>query len=264
MGLEQVRRLELEKDLRKALEHQEFAIVYQTKWNSSTNQMVGMEALLRWNHPKLGTISPIEFIPIAEETGLIVPITHWVIEEVCKQNQLWHEQNVAQVTVSVNMSVRVFENQTLFQVVKKSLDLSGLNPIFLELEVTESIAMNDMENTISQLQRIRELGVKVSLDDFGTGFSSLGNLDEMPIDILKIDKSFIRKSMHPSKQAIISNIIMIAKSLNMEVVAEGVETKEQIDFLTSRGCTIMQGFYYAKPVPPEEIAQQDRPLNQNE
>jgi diguanylate cyclase (GGDEF)-like protein len=255
MNRHQVRRMSLEKDLRKALARSEFMVVYQPKWDSLMNVTVGLEALLRWRHPEHGIISPAEFIPIAEETGLIVPITYWMLHDVCGQNMLWHKANVANVAVSINMSARMFEGGSLFDVVEEALWRSGLEPHFLELEITESIAMNNMEETVAQLSKLRNLGVRVSLDDFGTGFSSLGNLDEIPVNTLKIDQIFIRKSKLHSKKAIISNIIAIASNLNMEVVAEGVETTEQIELLQSLGCRVMQGFYYGRPMPVNELGQ---------
>ncbi|MEK3687699.1 putative bifunctional diguanylate cyclase/phosphodiesterase [Paenibacillus sp. FSL R10-2736] len=255
MNRHQVRRMSLEKDLRKALARSEFMVVYQPKWDSFMNVTVGLEALLRWRHPEHGIISPAEFIPIAEETGLIVPITYWMLHDVCGQNMLWHKAKVANVAVSINMSARMFENGSLYDVVEEALSRAGLEPHFLELEITESIAMNNMEETVAQLSKLRNLGVRVSLDDFGTGFSSLGNLDEIPVNTLKIDQVFIRKSKMHSKKAIISNIIAIASNLNMEVVAEGVETTEQIELLQSLGCRVMQGFYYGRPMPVNELGQ---------
>ncbi|SEU12434.1 bifunctional diguanylate cyclase/phosphodiesterase [Paenibacillus sp. NFR01] len=255
MNRHQLRRMLLEKDLRKALARSEFVVVYQPKWDSLMNVTVGLEALLRWRHPEHGMISPGEFIPIAEETGLIVPITYWMLHDVCMQNVLWHNAKVANVPVSINMSARMFEGENLYDAVAEALDFSGLEPHFLELEITESIAMNNMEETVAQLSKLRNLGVRVSLDDFGTGFSSLGNLDEIPVNTLKIDQVFIRKSKMHSKKAIISNIIAIATNLNMEVVAEGVETPEQIELLQSLGCRVMQGFYYGRPMPVGELDQ---------
>ncbi|MHA6534575.1 putative bifunctional diguanylate cyclase/phosphodiesterase [Paenibacillus sp. BAC0078] len=255
MNRHQLRRMSLEKDLRKALARSEFMVVYQPKWDSLMNVTVGLEALLRWRHPEHGIISPAEFIPIAEETGLIVPITYWMLHDVCGQNMLWHKAKVASVAVSINMSARMFDGGSLCDVVEEALVRSGLEPHFLELEITESIAMNNMEETVAQLSKLRNLGVRVSLDDFGTGFSSLGNLDEIPVNTLKIDQVFIRKSKMHSKKAIISNIIAIASNLNMEVVAEGVETTEQIELLQSLGCRVMQGFYYGRPMPVSELGQ---------
>jgi diguanylate cyclase (GGDEF)-like protein len=253
MDRQLMRKMELEKDLRKALVHEEFKVEYQPKWDSVSNQMVGMEALLRWQHPVLGVISPGEFIPISEDTGLIVPITRWMLMEVCSQNKQWQVDHKLFQRVSVNMSVRVFESQTLVQMVGDALNAADMHPDYLELEITESIAIYDKEDTISQLHELRQIGVLVSLDDFGTGYSSLGSLDELPVDILKIDQIFIRKSNNPSKQAIISTIIAIAQNLNLQVVAEGVETTEEVAFLQSRGCRLMQGYYYGVPMKPEEI-----------
>ncbi|ULO07842.1 EAL domain-containing protein [Paenibacillus sp. 19GGS1-52] len=255
MNRHQLRRMSLEKDLRKALALSEFMVVYQPKWDSLMNVTVGLEALLRWRHPEHGIISPVEFIPIAEETGLIVPITNWMLYVVCSQNMHWHKEGVANVAVSINMSARMFEGGSLYEVVEEALTRSGLPPHFLELEITESIAMNNMEETVAQLTKLRKIGVRVSLDDFGTGFSSLGNLDEIPVNTLKIDQVFIRKSKMHSKKAIISNIIAIASNLNMEVVAEGVETTEQIELLQSLGCRVMQGYYYGRPMPVHELGQ---------
>lgn len=255
MNRYQLRRMSLEKDLRKALARSEFMVVYQPKWDSVTNVTVGLESLLRWRHPEHGIISPVEFIPIAEETGLIVPITYWMLHEVCSQNVLWHKEDIAAVAVSINMSARMFEGDSLYDIVEEALSRSGLAPHFLELEITESIAMNNMEETVLLLSKLRKLGVRVSLDDFGTGFSSLGSLDEIPINTLKIDQVFIRKSKMHSKKAIISNIIAIAANLNMEVIAEGVETTEQIELLQSLGCRVMQGYYYGKPMPVHELGQ---------
>jgi diguanylate cyclase len=255
MNRYQLRRMSLEKDLRKALARSEFMVVYQPKWDSVMNVMVGLESLLRWRHPEHGIISPVEFIPIAEETGLIVPITYWMLHEVCSQNVLWHKEDIANVAVSINMSARMFEGDSLYDIVEEALTRSGLEPRFLELEITESIAMNNIEETVALLSKLRNLGVRVSLDDFGTGFSSLGSLDEIPINTLKIDQVFIRKSKMHSKKAIISNIIAIAANLNMEVIAEGVETPEQIELLQSLGCRVMQGYYYGKPMPVNELGQ---------
>lgn len=253
MAQRQLRRLELEKDLSRALAEQEFEIYYQPKWNTSLNALVGMEALIRWNHPSLGMISPDEFIPIAEETGLIIPMTDWILAEVCQQNKKWQELEELFVPVSINLSVRVFECRTLGEKIAEALELSKLDPRYLELEITESIALYDKEDIIDQLQKIRGSGVRIAMDDFGTGYSSLGSLDELPLDMLKIDQEFIHRSNMPGKKALISTMISIANSLNMEVIAEGVETKEQIDFLRSKGCEVMQGFYYAKPMPALQL-----------
>ncbi|MEJ8306222.1 putative bifunctional diguanylate cyclase/phosphodiesterase [Saccharibacillus sacchari] len=247
------RKMELEKDLRLALEHGQFFIVYQPKWDARRGKEAGFEALLRWRHPEKGVVSPGEFIPIAEETGLIVPMTRWMLGEVCRLNKRWHDEGKFKVCISVNMSYRVFESMTIFDMVDEALRSSGLPGPMLELEITESIAMKNMTITLSQLQRVRDLGVQVSMDDFGTGHSSLGRLDEIPVDTLKIDQSFVKSSDLASKQALIVGIIGIARLLDLEVVAEGVETAEQAEFLLSRGCILMQGYYYGRPMLPEEV-----------
>ncbi|MFB9330709.1 EAL domain-containing protein [Paenibacillus aurantiacus] len=250
-----IRKMELERDLRKALANGELFVCYQPKWDAKENRLIGLEALMRWRHPELGLISPVEFIPIAEETGLIVPMTRWMLRDVCAQNRNWQKRRMANVRVSVNMSIRVFERGALVQMVHDALESSDLEPSLLELEITESIAMQDVADTVDQLQQLRALGVHVSMDDFGTGYSSLGSLDELPIDVLKIDQSFVRQSAMESKQAIISTIIAIAGHLKLQVVAEGVETQEQIEFLLSRGCSIMQGYYYGKPMDTKSLEQ---------
>ncbi|TYP69414.1 bifunctional diguanylate cyclase/phosphodiesterase [Paenibacillus methanolicus] len=250
-----VRRMELERDLRKALANEELFVCYQPKWDAKENRLIGLEALMRWRHPELGLVSPAEFIPIAEETGLIVPMTRWMLRDVCAQNRNWQKRRMANVRISVNMSIRVFEGGALAQMVHDALESSNLDPSLLELEITESIAMQEVADTVEQLQQLRALGVHVSMDDFGTGYSSLGSLDELPIDVLKIDQSFVRQSAMESKQAIISTIIAIAGHLKLQVVAEGVETQEQIEFLLSRGCSIMQGYYYGKPMDTKSIEQ---------
>jgi diguanylate cyclase len=244
------RRLELEKGLRKAMRLNEFTLHYQPKWDAEASKLIGLEALLRWEHGKLGPISPAEFIPIAEETGMIVGITRWVLKEVCRQNHAWQQEGLPKVCVSVNMSLRIFESGALEEMVRDALRVSGMDPADLELEITESIAMQDVEGTIDQLNAVKSFGIRISMDDFGTGYSSLGNLDRIPIDTLKIDQLFIRQSSVPSKQAIISTIIAMAGHLKLDVVAEGVETAEQIDFLKSRGCNVMQGYFYGKPMHP--------------
>ncbi|MFH5181362.1 putative bifunctional diguanylate cyclase/phosphodiesterase [Paenibacillus sp. TAB 01] len=253
MDRRMLRKLELEMDLRQGLTEQQFFVDYQPKWDVETERIAGMEALLRWDHPKYGLVSPGEFVPIAEETGIIVPITRWMMKVVCMQNRLWQEEGIVNVCVSINMSIRVFESGSLYEMVTDALATSGMKGEYLELEITESIAMYDMEDTIRQLKELRELGVQVSMDDFGTGYSSLGSLDQIPIHTLKIDQMFIRESSQPSKQAIISTIISIAKNLQLDVVAEGVESPEQIAFLQSQGCRVMQGYYYGKPMSPDAL-----------
>lgn len=252
MGLQEVRKMELEKDLQRALEMKEFFIVYQPKWNVQSDRLVGFEALLRWRHPRLGVISPQEFIPIAEETGLIIPMTRWTLEEACKQCRVWQDSGVVQ-PVSVNLSVRLFHGDNLLELIQNVLRKADLEPRLLELEITESMVLHDVNDIIRQLGNIRSLGVKVSMDDFGTGYSSIGLLDRIPIDALKLDRQFTNDLDTPSKRAIVNAVVLMAEKLNLDVIAEGVENKEHIDFLTGLGCHVMQGYYYGKPMDIHEI-----------
>ncbi|OME93828.1 MULTISPECIES: bifunctional diguanylate cyclase/phosphodiesterase [Paenibacillus] len=252
MGLQEVRKMELEKDLQRAFELKEFFIVYQPKWNVQSDRLVGFEALLRWKHPRLGVISPLEFIPIAEETGLIIPMTRWTLEEACKQCRIWQERGIVQ-PVSVNLSIRLFHGDNLLELIQNVLDQANLEPRLLELEIAESMVLHDVNDIIRQLGNIRSLGVKVSMDDFGTGYSSIGLLDRIPIDALKLDRQFTNDLDTPSKRAIVNAIVLMAENLNLDVIAEGVENKEHIDFLTGLGCHVMQGYYYGKPMDIDEI-----------
>jgi len=252
MGVQEVRKMELEKDLQRAIEQKQFFIVYQPKWNVKTNQLFGFEALLRWKHPRLGMVSPAEFIPIAEETGLIVPMTRWVLEEACLQCKSWKDQGIMQ-PVSVNLSVRLFQTSNLLEWVQGVLDNAGLEPHFLELEITETMVFYDINDIIRQLESIRQLGVRVSMDDFGTGYSSIGLLDRIPIDALKLDRLFTNDLDTPGKRAIIHAIILMAENLQLDVIAEGVENEEHIEFLTQLGCYVMQGYFYGKPMQNEEM-----------
>ncbi|WP_028612458.1 bifunctional diguanylate cyclase/phosphodiesterase [Paenibacillus harenae] len=252
LGVQEVRKMELEKDLQRALELQQFFMVYQPKWNVKTNGLVGFEALIRWNHPRLGVVSPLEFISIAEETGLIVPMTRWTLEEACKQCKLWQAKGAAQ-PVSANLSIKLFQSDNLFELIQDILERAELDPQLLELEITESVVVHDINDIIRQLQRIRALGVRVSMDDFGTGYSSIGLLDRIPIDALKLDRLFTNDLETPSKRAIINAIILMAENLKLDVIAEGVENQEHIALLTRLGCHVMQGYFYGKPLHPNEI-----------
>lgn len=253
MGIKEIRKMELEKDLQRALEENQFYVVYQPKWNVKTNSLVGFETLLRWNHPRLGVISPDEFIPIAEETGHIVPITRWTLEEACCQCKIWKSQGIVH-PISVNISILLFKTDNLTEFVQYVLEKVELEPYLLELEITESIVIYDIDDIIRQLQNIRTLGVRVSMDDFGTGYSSIGLLDRIPIDSLKLDRLFTNDLETPSKRAIINAILLMAEDLHLDVIAEGVESKEHIELLTELGCNVMQGYYYGKPMNIEEIS----------
>ena len=246
-------KLTLEKALRKALANNELILHYQPQIELCTGRIIGMEALIRWNHPELGLIAPDQFIPLAEETGLIVPIGEWVIRTACQQNKKWQDAGLNRVRVAVNLSNHQFIKQGLVETVKKILAETGLSPQYLELEITESMTM-DVERSIVILQDLNNLGVEVSIDDFGTGYSSLNYLRDFSIHRLKIDRSFVRDIMTDQKDArIVSTIISMAQALGLEVVAEGVETKEQLQFLHNEKCNIVQGFYFSKAVPPNEF-----------
>ncbi|WP_052353750.1 sensor domain-containing protein [Neobacillus jeddahensis] len=244
---------ELEKDLRKAIENEEFVVYYQPKVNIHTGDIIGLEALIRWEHPDKGLISPAQFIPLAEETGMIVPIGEWVLREACTKMKAVHETGFPAAVISVNLSVRQFFQSNLIQLVSQILDESGLAPKYLELEITESF-MIDTHQAHTIVSNLKKLGVRISLDDFGTGYSSLHYLKKFPIDILKIDQSFIRDCISDENDGtIVKTIIAMAHQLKMEVIAEGVETNEQLIFLQQNDCNNAQGYLFSKPIPIEEI-----------
>jgi diguanylate cyclase (GGDEF)-like protein len=251
-----LQRMVLENHLRGALENNELQLQYQAKLDLRSNRISGVEALLRWNNPEVGFVSPAQFIPIAEETGLIVPIGRWVLKTACMQNMAWQAQGLPPVCMAVNLSPRQFLNQDLLAHIHEALDESGLPPELLELEITESMVMHHVDQAVQLLHAIKQIGVRIAIDDFGTGYSSLAQLKRFPIDTLKVDRSFIREVVQDSDdQAITEAIIAMGKSLSLTIVAEGVETREQQDFLRNRACDEMQGFYFSRPVVPEEFAE---------
>ncbi|NEY71724.1 EAL domain-containing protein [Bacillus mesophilus] len=243
-----IRKLKIETEIKKAIEKNQLEIFYQPKFDLKTKTIVGMEALLRWRHPELGNISPFEFIPIAEETGCIDYIGEWVLEHACRQNKTWQDQGYPPLCVSVNASVRQFQNGDFVEMVNRILVESKLKPQYLEIEITESIMQNIIESK-RVLNGLRALGVKASLDDFGTGYSSLHVLKDLPIDTIKIDKSFIDDVTDYRHQSVVKSIIDIGMNLNLNVVAEGIERKEQVEMLLEYECTIGQGYFFSKPVP---------------
>ncbi|TGB05116.1 sensor domain-containing protein [Halobacillus salinus] len=245
--------LSIETNLRKAIERDELQVHYQPQKSILTGKVVGMEALIRWHHPTRGVVSPSEFIPIAEKNGLIVEIGEWVMREACIQNKQWQDQGHPPVIVGVNLSALQFHQKDIVQRVKRVLKETGLDPHYLELEITESMAMSNEEYIIKTLNDLRNLGVHVSIDDFGTGYSSLKYLSRFPVSKLKIDKAFINENQEQN-QAIVKSIIHMSHSLNMKVIAEGVETAEQLAFLKAERCDEMQGYYYSRPLPPEELS----------
>lgn len=247
-------KLSLENDLRKAVERNELVLYYQPQIDIRSGNIISMEALLRWQHPERGLISPMEFIPLAEETGLIVPIGAWVLQAACVQTKAWHDAGHTMLSVAVNLSGRQFRENGLIQMVEQVLNDSGLDPEHLELEITESIIMQNAESTINTLNDLKAMGVKLSIDDFGTGYSSLSYLKRFPIDTLKIDRSFVRDITNEEEdEAITKAIIVMAQSLKLSVVAEGVETEQQLAILRKQGCPITQGYLFSKPIPAEQF-----------
>ncbi|HHY74734.1 MAG TPA: EAL domain-containing protein [Bacillus bacterium] len=249
-------RLVLENHLHHALQNNELRLVYQPQVDIVTGEIQGVEALLRWHHPSYGSISPAEFIPIAENTGLIIPIGEWVLRTACRQLKEWHDLGLSFLQIAVNLSSRQFYSQDLIETVKGILDETGLPPEDLELEITESMMMN-MEHASKTLQALKSLGCKIAIDDFGTGYSSLYYLKHLPIHRLKIDQSFIRDiAENGQDDTIVSTIISMAQHLQLDVIAEGVETTEQMDILRREQCTHVQGYLYSPPVAPENFLQQ--------
>lgn len=248
-------RLEVESGIRRALVNREFVVHYQPKIDISTRQVAGMEALVRWRDPDRGLISPGEFIPVAEESGLIEQIGQWVLEEVCAQCCRWQAEGLPQIRASVNVSARQFRNKNFVSSVREILDRTGLAPCWLELEITESMLMGDVEAIVARMEDLRRIGISLSIDDFGTGYSSLSYLSRFPITTLKIDRAFIADvQTNPHTAEITRAIIGLSRGLNLEVVAEGAEVSEQIDFLRAHGCLLVQGFFYSKPLSADEFA----------
>lgn len=256
MDIESYKLFTLEQDMRKALQNDEFFLEYQPRVDTKTRRILSAEALLRWNHPEWGRVSPLEFIPVAEETGLIVDIGEYVIRRVCRQIRSWKESGLAIVPISVNISPLSFLKSCLVSTIKEALDENHLDASLLEIELTESSLINYSENVIAVLKELGEMGVKIALDDFGTGYSSITQLKKYKFDVLKIDKTFIRAMDKNAEDAIITdNLISLAHGLNMKVVAEGVETFEQFYSLRKNECDQIQGYLFSKPIPPSIFEQ---------
>ncbi|MGH8371325.1 MAG: putative bifunctional diguanylate cyclase/phosphodiesterase, partial [Gammaproteobacteria bacterium] len=248
-------RLSLESELRHALEREEFTLCFQPQVDIQSGEIAGAEALLRWNNRNLGVVSPTTFIPVAEQSGLIVPIGEWVLRAVCIQNRAWQDAGLGTIPVAVNLSAIQFRRNDMAGIIADILAQSGLNPATLELELTESVIMQDTRETAEMMRRLNQLGVRLAIDDFGTGYSSLSYLRRFHIDKLKIDQSFIRDiTTDPDDAAIISAIINLGKSLNVKVVAEGAETREQLEFLRRYRCDLIQGYHFSKPLPADEFS----------
>ena len=245
--------MRLETDLREALHRKELDLFYQPQVRSDTGRIVGMEALVRWRHPTRDVLAPEEFIPLAEETDLINIIGAWVIRTACVQLQSWIKAGMPAMRMAVNISVRQLKTDFAATVAQVLME-TGLPPQLLELEITESTLMENAEDNLQALHRLHSLGVRLTIDDFGTGYSSLAYLKRFPVDIIKIDQSFVRDiPQDMDDAAIVKSIIALAHSLRLEVVAEGVENQAQHDFLTENSCDLMQGYYFGKPMPAEQF-----------
>ena len=246
-------RLTLETNLRLAFQREEFVVYYQPRIEISSGRLLSFEALVRWQHPELGLVAPAQFIPLAEETGLIVPLGEWVLSQACRQNRAWQNAGLPPVSVSVNLSSVQFRKPDLYESVVRVLGESGLDPTWLELELTESLLMQNAESVVETLKRFRSAGIKLSIDDFGTGYSSLSYLKRFPIDALKIDRSFISEvTTNSDDAALATSIILMGRSLKLRVVAEGVETESQLSFLRIMQCDEVQGYLFSPPVPAVE------------
>lgn len=247
------RRMTLEKHLRKALEKNEFILMYQPQVNVIENKIVGFESLIRWDSPQLGRVSPLEFIPIAEETGLIYPIGKWVIEEACAQNKHWQRLGLPKVSMAVNLSSKQFYDRSLCEQISNILQETGLEPQYLELEITESMTM-DVQVALATLNSFKNMGLQIAMDDFGTGYSSLSYLKEFPIHHLKIDQSFVKDiSVNPTHAAIVNTIITLARNLKINVIAEGVENEEDLRLLQDFHCDTVQGYLFGRPVEADQV-----------
>jgi len=246
-------RLRLENALRRALENEEFELLYQPVVDMN-GKVEGLEALLTWRHPVYGTISPNQFIPIAEETGLIIEFGSWVIRQACLEAARWHESGHPAVRVSVNVSALQFERRDFVEAVSAALALSGLPPACLELELTESYVMRNLPQSAARLTQIRDLGVSIAIDDFGTGYSSLSYLNRLPVDCLKIDQSFLRSLQSPDGSLpVVQSIVRLAHSMNLRVVAEGVETRQELDLVRVLGCDKVQGHVYGPALRGDQV-----------
>jgi EAL domain-containing protein (putative c-di-GMP-specific phosphodiesterase class I) len=249
-------RLILETKLRHALEREELVLYYQPQLHLASGQIVGAEVLLRWQHPEMGLVLPYRFIPLAEETGLIVPIGEWVLQRTCLQYQRWRDQGQALLRMSVNLSSRQFKQDNFIKRIRTIIDETCIDPTLLELELTESLLITDFDEVNHILHQLKEMGMLLAIDDFGTGYSSLSYLKRFPIDKLKIDQSFVRDVPNNKEDmSIIKAIIALARSLRLSVIAEGVETKSQQIFLKSLKCDEIQGYLIGRPMPEQEFIQ---------
>ncbi len=255
-------RLQLKDDLKQAIDEQQFYLVYQPQVGINANVVEGLEALIRWNHPVKGFISPEVFISIAEESGQILEIGDWVLDEACRQMAEWHTNGLAGMQIAVNVSAMQFMRQDFIEYVEQTCQKHALQPNCLELEITESVLVTDVQQVIDTCHKLRELKIKVAIDDFGTGYSSLSYLQELPVDTLKIDRAFVSGLDDITSKSVAKTIVTLAQSFGLETVAEGVETDEQADMIAELGCDYIQGYFYSKPVTAEELPQQVQSINE--
>jgi EAL domain-containing protein (putative c-di-GMP-specific phosphodiesterase class I) len=255
INAESLERLTLESSLRRALENDEFELHYQAKSDLATGRITGMEALLRWRHPDLGTVAPMRFIPVAEQTGLIVPIGRWVLKTACLQNLAWQKEGLPRLSVAVNLTALQFFDEHLLHDVASILKVTGMDANLLEFEITEGMLMRDVQRTLRILTALKGMGVRIAIDDFGVGYTTLASLRQFPIDTIKIDRSLIRGVAHVAEdQSLTEAIIAMGKSLSLTVVAQGVENTAQVAILREDACDEIQGFYFDRPVPALQFA----------
>jgi EAL domain-containing protein (putative c-di-GMP-specific phosphodiesterase class I) len=254
MNIDAKRRMQIQTDLHSALRNPDFRLHYQPQIDIGNGRIIGMEALLRWQHANGELVPPGQFIPVAEQSGLIIPIGEWVLEQACRQAVMWQKQGLPDLVMAVNLSAVQFRHGNIVETVAEALRTTGLAPSSLELELTESILLQDTETSIKTLHTLKEIGVKLSIDDFGTGYSSLAYLKRLAVDKLKIDQTFVRDLCEDTdNQEIVRAIIQLGHILKLEIIAEGVETEEQLTYLRAFDCDQMQGYLFSKPLPPEHI-----------
>jgi EAL domain-containing protein (putative c-di-GMP-specific phosphodiesterase class I) len=241
-------RIMLESNIRQAIKNEEFVVFYQPQYNAKTNKIIGMEALIRWHHPSMGMIQPSNFIPLAEDSGLIVDIDRWVMKKAMSEVQGWYDEGLNPGVLSLNLAIKQLESETFMQVLQNTIKETSFDASKLKLEILERDAMNNPEENIEKLNTLHDLGIKLAIDDFGTGQSSLTYLKRFPLDQLKIDQSFVKYiTKDEEDDAIVKAVIALANALKLDIIAEGVETKEQLEFLVANGCDNIQGYYYSKP-----------------
>jgi EAL domain-containing protein (putative c-di-GMP-specific phosphodiesterase class I) len=254
MSLQMIERVELEARLRRAIINEDLLLMYQPKYELVTGKLVGVEALVRWQDPEQGLIAPSDFIPLAEDTGLIKPMGEWILNEACRTHKAWQKAGLKVVPVAVNLSGIQFADENLINIIIRILKETEMHSHYLELEITESAVVQDAEGAIIKLNLLRDMGVELSIDDFGTGYSSMTYLKQFPISSLKIDRSFIADLPdNRDSKSIVNAVIVLAHGLGMRVIAEGIETIEQLDYLREQGCDIGQGYYLGRPMDKEKI-----------